>query len=203
MWRGMASPTLSGKHSHRGVVQRVVLSVAGSNLLRSGQSVNLAHPFWREPRAPVLLLEQAGACDQQKMIYPCSYFLGARLLMVRHHMDRAAPAAPAATWAGAGGKGRSRRCAVHWHLQQRQAQTEAGEQHARGPFGFAPPNGARVCNPPAATWACACGERGAAGAARSVVLLQRGSALADTGEQHARGPFELPSVPSCKPFKPR
>jgi hypothetical protein len=63
----MASPTLSGKHSHRGAWQTSFLS---------GHCLIVAHPFWREPRAPVLLLEQAGACDQQKSVYPCSYFLG-------------------------------------------------------------------------------------------------------------------------------
>jgi hypothetical protein len=36
-------------------VVRVVLSVAGSNLLRSGHCLIVAHPFWRIPRAPVLL----------------------------------------------------------------------------------------------------------------------------------------------------
>jgi hypothetical protein len=64
----MASPTLSGKHSHRGACNA---SLIGSSYDDP--------TFWREPRAPVLLLEQAGACDQQKMIYPCSYFLGAGL----------------------------------------------------------------------------------------------------------------------------
>jgi hypothetical protein len=62
MWRGMASPTLSGKHSHRGAR---CASYSGHYLI-------VAHPFWREPRAPVLLL-----------IDPCSYFLGAGLLVLK------------------------------------------------------------------------------------------------------------------------
>jgi hypothetical protein len=53
---------------------------------------------------------------------------------------------------------RAKRCAVHGLLQHTSAQSDTGEQNARGPFGSAPPNGARVCNPPVATWACACGK---------------------------------------------
>jgi hypothetical protein len=114
-------------------------------------------------------------------------------------MDRAAPAAPVTAGACACGNRRatcSRSiwfCATTWSaglqpaccntgrclwlraqqalrgsvlLQHASALAETGEQHARGPFGFAPPNGTRVCNPPLATRAGACGK-GAAGAARS------------------------------------
>jgi hypothetical protein len=68
MWKGMASSTRLGRHSYRGACNASFLS---------GHCLIVAHPFWREPRAPVLLL-----------VYPCSYFLGAGLLVVRHQMER-------------------------------------------------------------------------------------------------------------------
>jgi hypothetical protein len=98
----MASPTLSGKHSHRGAC----------NASYSGHCLIVAHLIWREPRAPVLLLEQAGACDQQKSVDPCSYFWGRGYLVWNKPNGARASCSPTATWAGAWGKGRSRRCAV-------------------------------------------------------------------------------------------
>jgi hypothetical protein len=106
----MASPTLSGKHSHRGVVANVVLSVAGSNLLRSGHCLIVAHPFWREPRAPVLLyltpaLTFGGGaigvapthgprsaccacCNMGRCLGKQASNMLAVHLVLRHHMDR-------------------------------------------------------------------------------------------------------------------
>jgi hypothetical protein len=82
------------------------------------------------------------------MVDPCSYFLRAGLLVLRHQMER----------------GFATRM-----LQLGLVLVSTGEQNARGPIGFAPPNGTRVCNP----------------------HLQHGLVLVSTGEQNARGPFGL------------
>jgi hypothetical protein len=116
MWRGMASPTLSGKHSHRGAWYASY----------SGHCLIVAHLIWREPRAPVLLL-----------VDPCSYFLGRGYLVWNKPNGARASCSPAATWACAWDEGRSRRCAVHCQMQQGSALADTGEQHARGPFGLA------------------------------------------------------------------